>query len=56
MLFKIALDTQYWTVWNHVTIWGSVVVYFVLTFSYNWIIGGQYLGSLTTVMQDQTFW
>jgi len=53
---QIALDTQYWTVWNHVTIWGSVVVYFGLTFAYNWIFQGQYIGSLTTAMQDQTFW
>ena len=24
--------------------------------AYNWIIGGKYVGSLTTVMQDHTFW
>ena len=56
IFIQIALDTQYWTVWNHVTIWGSVVVYFGLTFAYNWIFQGQYIGSLTTAMQDQTFW
>jgi len=53
---QVALDTQYWTVWNHVTIWGSLVMYVVLTLGYNWVVGGQYIGSLTTVMKDQTFW
>ena len=33
---QIALDTSYWTVFNHITIWGSLVFYFCLTFFYNW--------------------
>jgi len=53
---QVALDTQYWTIWNHVTIWGSLMLYFGLTLGYNWLIGGQYIGSLTTAMNDQTFW
>jgi phospholipid-translocating ATPase len=53
---QVALDTQYWTVWNHLTIWGSLVFYFALTFLYNWGFGGSYMGSLSTVMADQTFW
>ena len=53
---QVALDTQYWTVWNHITIWGSLVFYFALTFLYNWGFGGSYMGSLSTVMADQTFW
>jgi len=53
---QVALDTQYWTVWNHITIWGSLVFYFALTFFYNWVIRGVYIGSLSTVMADHTFW
>jgi len=53
---QVALDTQYWTLWNHVTIWGSLIFYFALTLAYNWVIGGKYIGSLTTVMKDHTFW
>jgi hypothetical protein len=53
---QVALDTQYWTVWNHITIWGSLFFYFALTFLYNWGLGGTYMGSLSTVMADHTFW
>mgnify|MGYP002047621907 FL=1 len=56
LLPQVALDTQYWTVWNHITIWGSLVFYFALTFFYNWVIRGVYIGSLSTVMADHTFW
>lgn len=28
---QIALDTSYWTVFNHICIWGSLVFYFALT-------------------------
>nr|XP_032514835.1 probable phospholipid-transporting ATPase IM isoform X3 [Danaus plexippus plexippus]XP_032514836.1 probable phospholipid-transporting ATPase IM isoform X3 [Danaus plexippus plexippus] len=37
---QIALDTTYWTVFNHITIWGSLVSYFVLDYFYNYVIGG----------------
>ena len=53
---QIALDTSYWTVWNHITIWGSVIFYFVFTFFYNYVIKGQHVGSLATAMADTTFW
>nr|CAD7407113.1 unnamed protein product [Timema poppensis] len=46
---QIALDTSYWTVFNHFMVWGSVVWYFVLQYSYNYIIGGRYVGSLSMV-------
>nr|CAD7397985.1 unnamed protein product [Timema cristinae] len=53
---QIALDTSYWTVFNHFMVWGSVVWYFVLQYSYNYIIGGRYVGSLSMAMQEATFW
>jgi hypothetical protein len=34
---------------NHVTIWGSLAVYFILQFGYNYLFGGTYVGSLTMV-------
>ncbi|XP_012548814.1 probable phospholipid-transporting ATPase IM [Bombyx mori] len=53
---QIALDTTYWTVFNHVTIWGSLVSYFVLDYFYNYAIGGPYVGSLTVALTQPTFW
>ncbi|XP_053679625.1 phospholipid-transporting ATPase ID [Anopheles nili] len=53
---QIALDTSYWTVFNHIMIWGSLLWYFVLDYSYNYVIGGPYVGSLTQAMKEATFW
>ncbi|XP_063216373.1 probable phospholipid-transporting ATPase IM isoform X2 [Bacillus rossius redtenbacheri] len=53
---QIALDTSYWTVFNHITVWGSLLWYFVLQYFYNYIIGGRYVGSLSMAMQEATFW
>ncbi|KAH8416427.1 hypothetical protein KR222_003200 [Zaprionus bogoriensis] len=53
---QIALYTSYWTIVNHVTIWGSLVWYFVLDYFYNYVIGGPYVGSLTQAIKDLTFW
>ncbi|RVE54299.1 hypothetical protein evm_001126 [Chilo suppressalis] len=53
---QIALDTTYWTVFNHITIWGSLVSYFVLDYFYNYVIGGTYVGSLTVALTQATFW
>ncbi|CAH0724954.1 unnamed protein product, partial [Brenthis ino] len=53
---QIALDTTYWTVFNHVTIWGSLVSFFVLDYFYNYVIGGPYVGSLTVALTQATFW
>jgi hypothetical protein len=49
---QIALDTAYWTVFNHITIWGSLVWYFALQYFYNFVIGGSYVGSLTKVSRN----
>lgn len=53
---QVALYTSYWTIVNHVTIWGSLVWYFVLDYFYNYVIGGPYVGSLTQAIKDLTFW
>lgn len=53
---QIALDTTYWTVFNHIMIWGSLVSYFVLDYFYNYVIGGPYVGSLTVALTQATFW
>lgn len=46
---QIALDTSYWTVFNHIMVWGSLICYFILDYSYNFIVRGSYAGSLTMV-------
>lgn len=46
---QIALDTSYWTVFNHIMVWGSLIWYFILDYFYNFVIGGSYVGSLTMV-------
>ncbi|KAL4710938.1 hypothetical protein ACJJTC_017903 [Scirpophaga incertulas] len=53
---QIALDTTYWTAFNHITIWGSLISYFVLDYFYNYVIGGTYVGSLTVALTQATFW
>lgn len=53
---QIVLDTTYWTVFNHVTVWGSLLSYFVLDYFYNYVIGGPYVGSLTVALGQATFW
>ncbi|XP_055538979.1 phospholipid-transporting ATPase ID isoform X4 [Wyeomyia smithii] len=53
---QIALDTSYWTVFNHIMIWGSLLWYLFLDYFYNYVIGGPYVGSLTQAMKEATFW
>ncbi|KAG6801693.1 phospholipid-transporting ATPase ID isoform X7 [Apis mellifera caucasica] len=53
---QIALDTSYWTIVNHIMVWGSLIWYFVLDYFYNFVIGGSYVGSLTMAMSEATFW
>lgn len=50
------MDTSYWTVCNHIMIWGSLLWYFVLDGFYNYIIGGPYVGALAKAMTGSTFW
>ncbi|KAL0113755.1 hypothetical protein PUN28_012700 [Cardiocondyla obscurior] len=53
---QIALDTSYWTIFNHIMVWGSLIWYFILDYFYNFVIGGSYVGSLTMAMSEATFW
>uniref|UniRef100_T1K886 Phospholipid-transporting ATPase n=1 Tax=Tetranychus urticae TaxID=32264 RepID=T1K886_TETUR len=54
---QIALDTAYWTVFNHVVIWGSVAFYFAMTLFINSnFIRNQYLGCLRTALSTGQFW
>lgn len=53
---QIALDTSYWTVFNHITTWGSLAFYFIMDYFYNYIMGGMYVGSLTKAITEATFW
>lgn len=53
---QIALYTSYWTIVNHIMIWGSLIWYFILDYFYNYVIGGPYVGSLTHAMKEATFW
>lgn len=53
---QIALDTYYWTVVNHIMIWGSLAFYFIMDYFYNYVIGGPYVGSLTMAMSEPNFW
>ncbi|KAJ8673481.1 hypothetical protein QAD02_004743, partial [Eretmocerus hayati] len=53
---QIALDTSYWTIINHIMVWGSLIWYFIMDYFYNFVIGGSYVGSLTMAMSEWTFW
>ncbi|CAH1166769.1 unnamed protein product [Phyllotreta striolata] len=53
---QIALDTMYWTVFNHIMIWGSLAFYFVADNFYNYICHGPYVGSLIKAMSEANFW
>lgn len=46
IILQIALDTSYWTMFNHIMIWGSLLWYFTLDSFYNYIFGGPYVGAL----------
>ncbi len=46
---QVMIDTAYWTILNHIVIWGSFVVYFFTTWFYNKYIGGKYAGALDNV-------
>lgn len=52
---QIALDTSYWTIVNHLMVWGSLVWYFIMDYFYNFVIGGSYVGSLTMVSASPLF-
>ncbi|XP_075210941.1 ATPase phospholipid transporting 8B [Lycorma delicatula] len=53
---QVALDTAYWTVFNHITIWGSLASYFILDYAYNYIFVGSYYGALVKSLYEPSFW
>ncbi|XP_070384650.1 probable phospholipid-transporting ATPase IM [Dermacentor albipictus] len=54
---QIALDTSYWTVFNHIVIWGSVAFYVAMTLLINSdFVGNQFLGSLRMTLGSAQFW
>lgn len=57
-LFQCALDTTYWTGFNHFVIWGSLVFYFAATFVFysDPIDYYSYLGTARNVMSTANFW
>lgn len=54
--FQISLDTMYWTIFNHIMIWGSLTFYFLADNVYNYLFKGSYVGSLTKAMSEAKFW
>ena len=55
--FQCALDTSYWTGFNHFVIWGSILFYFAFTFVvYADFIGYTYAGTARNLMSTAVFW
>lgn len=54
---QAALDTSYWTVFNHIVIWGSIAFYFAMTLIFNSrLIRVQYLGVFRKALSTPLFW
>ncbi|XP_066966205.1 phospholipid-transporting ATPase ID isoform X14 [Macrobrachium rosenbergii] len=53
---QMCLDTSYWTLFNHITIWGSLIFYLLLQYFYNFVIGGEYVGALSKAMGEPLFY
>lgn len=54
---QAALDTSYWTVFNHIAIWGSIALYFAMTLIFNSrLIRLQYLGVFRKALSTLIFW
>lgn len=54
---QAALDTSYWTVFNHIVIWGSVAFYLSMTLIFNSrLIRVQYLGVFRKALSTPVFW
>ncbi|CAG2177531.1 unnamed protein product [Oppiella nova] len=53
---QIALDTAYWTIFNHVVIWGSVAFYFATTLVLSDLFEMSYLGALRMTLSSGQFW
>jgi len=54
---RCALDTSYWTGFNHLVIWGSILFYFGFTFlTYADFFDYEYVGTARNVMSTGPFW
>lgn len=54
---QVALDTTYWTVINHIVIWGSIAFYFALTFFINSdLLSYSYIGTFRMTLASAQFW
>jgi len=54
---QCAIDTWFWTPFNHVVIWGSIVVWFAVTLVlYADALRYSYVGSATFLMSTAPFW
>ncbi|XP_065215158.1 phospholipid-transporting ATPase ID isoform X2 [Planococcus citri] len=53
---QVMIETAYWTIINHIVIWGSFVVYFFMTWLYTKFIGGKYAGALNNAMTQPVFY
>ncbi|XP_055944168.1 phospholipid-transporting ATPase ID-like [Argiope bruennichi] len=54
---QVALDTSYWTICNHIVIFGSVAFFFALTLFINSnFIASKYIGVFRMTLSSPTFW
>uniref|UniRef100_A0A0N7ZAC6 Phospholipid-transporting ATPase n=1 Tax=Scylla olivacea TaxID=85551 RepID=A0A0N7ZAC6_SCYOL len=53
---QICLDTSYWTLFHHITIWGSLIFYLLLQYAYNYLLQGEYVGALAKAMGEPMFY
>ncbi|KAK3887896.1 hypothetical protein Pcinc_008046 [Petrolisthes cinctipes] len=53
---QIFLDTLYWTPFNLIAIWGSLIFYILLQYFYNYMLGGDYVGALSKAMGEPIFY
>lgn len=55
--FQCALETSYWTFFNHFAVWGSLLFYFCVMFVlYSDLFGYDYQGIATHTMDSANFW
>ncbi|KAF2351653.1 P-type ATPase subfamily IV [Trinorchestia longiramus] len=53
---QICLDTAYWTIFNHITIWGSLLFMYALQYLVNHAFNGIYLNSLAMPMGEPAYY
>jgi phospholipid-translocating ATPase len=54
---RCAIDTTYWTGFNHFVVWGSILFYFIfLLVFYSEPFGYSYMGTATMLMSTAAFW